>query len=81
MIQNYDFFNLNSNTRLNVMQNHFEEIETILKGQLKTENFDEFGLPIPDNVRIVGRIVNLSTEDTKLKADSIGIMNTSEEDT
>jgi hypothetical protein len=30
-------------------------------------------------VRIVGRIINLSTEDTKLKADSIGIMNTSEE--
>ena len=30
-------------------------------------------------MRIVGRIINLSTEDTKLKADSIGIMNTSEE--
>lgn len=32
-----------------------------------------------DCVRIVGRIVNLSTEDSKLRADTIGILNTSED--
>ena len=32
-----------------------------------------------DCVRIVGRIINLSTEDSKLRADTVGILNTSEE--
>ena len=61
------------------MQSHFEEIESLLKVQLKTEQFDEFGLPVPDCVRIVGRIVNISTEDNKLRPDTVGILNTSEE--
>ena len=36
-------------------------------------------MPIPDCVRIVGRIINLSTEDSKLRPDTVGILNTSEE--
>jgi len=55
-------------------------LEGLLKQQLKTENFDEFGLPVPDCVRIVGRIVNQSTEDSKIRADTVGILNTSAEE-
>jgi len=51
----------------------------VLKDELKTENFEAFGLPIQDCVRIVGRVVNLSTEDSKLKPDSVGLFNLGED--
>jgi len=55
-------------------------LEALLKKQLKTESFDEFGLPVPDCVRIVGRVVNLSTEDSKIRPETVGILNTSAEE-
>ena len=51
----------------------FEVTEKLLKEQLKVENFDEFGLPVQDCVRIVGRIINLSTEDAILNENSVGL--------
>ncbi len=47
-----------------------------LKNQLGVDAFDELGLPVHDEIqKIVGRVVNLSIEDDKLKADSIGLFN------
>ena len=58
------------------MNQHFEVLQKTLKDQLKIDQFDEFGLPLHDEVqRICGRIINMSTEDDKLKNDSIGIFN------
>ena len=51
----------------------FEVTEQLMKAQLKVESFDEFGLPVQDCVRIVGRIVNLSTEDAILNENSVGL--------
>lgn len=51
--------------------------EQRLREQFKVESFDDFGLPTADCCRIVGRVVNLSTEDSKLK--EIGLINTSED--
>lgn len=44
-----------------------------MKSDLKTENFDEFGLPVQECVRVIGRIVNLSTEDAILNENSVGL--------
>ena len=62
-VEPYDIFNLTNMHRTQFMQAQFEEIEAILKKDLKADEFEEFGLPIQDCVRIVGRIINLSTED------------------
>ena len=78
-VQPYDIFNLTNQLRTQYMQSQFEEIEQILKKDLKAEEFEEFGLPIQDCVRIVGRIINISTEDTVLKADSVGLFNLGDE--
>lgn len=53
--------------------------EQILKDQFKIENFDDFGLPTTDCCRIVGRVINMSTEDPKLKEISVGLINTSDD--
>ena len=58
----------------------FEVTEKLLKTQLKVENFDEFGLPVQDCVRIVGRIVNLSTEDAILNENSVGLFSLGDAD-
>lgn len=43
------------------------------------ESFDDLGLPTTDCQRIVGRVVNMSQEDPKLKEPYIGLINTSED--
>lgn len=74
--EQFDFFNLTAVERANCMNQHFEVLQKSLKEQLKIDQFDEFGLPLHDEVqRICGRIINMSTEDDKLKNDSIGIFN------
>jgi len=50
-----------------------------MKKDLKVDEFEEFGLPIQDCVRIIGRVVNMSTEEEKLKEDSIGLFNLGDE--
>ena len=51
----------------------------MLKEDLKTEEFTEFGLPEQECVRIVGRIVNLNMEEPKLSPDSVGLFNLGDE--
>ena len=72
----YDFFNLTSLSRTQFLQEQFEVIENVLKEQFRVQNFDEFGLPTEDCIQIVGRIINYSNEDSGLKENDIGIINT-----
>lgn len=72
----YDFFNLNAVERTNCLNAHFQIIKERLRKQLNIDQFDEFGLPVHDEIqRICGRVCNMSTEDDKLKVDSIGLFN------
>ncbi len=76
----YDFFNLNAIERTNCLNAHFQIIKERLRKQLGIEQFDEFGLPVHDEIqRICGRVCNMSTEDDKLKIDSIGLFNVGDE--
>lgn len=64
------------------MQKQFEIIEKVFKQQVNTDAFSEFGqAPRNECCRIVGRVINTSIEDDKLKQDSIGLLNTSEDGT
>jgi hypothetical protein len=44
------------------------------------ESFAEFGLPTQECIQIVGRIIVYSNEDTGLKENDIGIINTGEKE-
>ena len=79
-VQPYDIFNLTNQSRTQCLHAQFEELEQILKKDLQTEEFEDFGLPIQECMRIVGRIVNLSTEDLSLKSDQIGLFNLGSDD-
>jgi hypothetical protein len=50
-----------------------------MKQQLKTEQFDDFGLPVMDLQRLIGRIININPEDQKLNETNIGLLNLSDE--
>jgi hypothetical protein len=50
-----------------------------MKEQLKTEQFDDFGLPVMDLQRLIGRIININPEDQKLNESNIGLLNLSDE--
>jgi len=56
-------------------------IEERLLKQLQLSQFDELGMPVHEEMqRICGRVINTSTEDDKLKIDSIGLFNIGELD-
>lgn len=61
------------------MQAHFEEIEKILKRDLKVEDFEPYGLPKQDCIYITGRVCNLSNEDSSFRDDCVGLFNKSED--
>jgi hypothetical protein len=51
-----------------------------MKQQLNIDSFDEFGLPVQDVVRLIGRIINInSADDPKLNETNIGLLNLNEE--
>jgi hypothetical protein len=50
-----------------------------MREQLKTEQFDDFGLPVMDLQRLIGRIININPEDQKLNESNIGLLNLSDE--
>jgi hypothetical protein len=50
-------------------------VENLLRTQLKTEQFEDFYSPIQTCQRVCGRVVNISTEDPKLKEINIGLFN------
>ena len=54
-------------------------MEQLLKQQYRVESFDDFGLPASEICRIVGRVINISPEDAKLKEPFIGLININEE--
>ena len=62
----YDKFYLTATMRTQYLQNQFEVLEQLLKEDLRCEEFQAFGEPIQDCVRLVGRIINMSTEDAML---------------
>jgi hypothetical protein len=45
------------------------------------ESFDEYGLPVEDVQRLIGRIININPEEPKLNESNIGILNLSEDNT
>jgi hypothetical protein len=57
------------------MQEHYEVLEEILKKQLCTEQFEDFMSPVQTCQRVCGRVINMSTEDNKLKEGTIGLIN------
>jgi len=51
-----------------------------MKQQLNIDSFDEFGLPVQDVVRLIGRIININfADDPKLNETNIGLLNLNEE--
>ena len=78
--QQYDFLNLTAAGRVNQLDKHFEVIQNVMKQQLNIDSFDEFGLPVQDVVRLIGRIINInSVEDPKLNETNVGLLNLNEE--
>mmetsp|Transcript_14724 Transcript_14724/g.19951 ORF Transcript_14724/g.19951 Transcript_14724/m.19951 type:complete len:192 (+) Transcript_14724:112-687(+) len=71
----YDHFNLTATMRTQYLQSQFEALETLFKEDLRCEEFTEFGMPIQDCVRLVGRVINVSTEDATLNQDCVGLFN------
>lgn len=61
------------------MQGQFESLETLFKEDLRCEEFSEFGEPVQDCVRLIGRVINMSTEDTTLNQDCVGLFNLGDE--
>ena len=72
-------FNLTAAARVNSLEKHFAVISNVMKQQLKTEQFDDFGLPVMDLQRLIGRIININPEDQKLNESNIGLLNLSDE--
>ena len=62
-LKNYDMFNLTAAARGNSLEKHFGVISNVMKQQLKTEQFDDFGLPVMDLQRLIGRIININPEE------------------
>jgi hypothetical protein len=46
-----------------------------MKEQLKIESFEDFGMTNQDSCVIIGKIVNMQSEDTKLQVNHIGLIN------
>ena len=65
--------------RTQYLQAQFEALEALFKQDLRCEEFSEFGEPIQDCVRIIGRVVNLSTEEATLNQDCVGLFNLGDE--
>lgn len=65
--------------RTQYMQGQFEALETLFKEDLRCEEFAEFGMPIQDCVRLIGRVINVSNEDTTLNQDCVGLFNIGDE--
>ena len=61
------------------MNAQFLKLEEVLKKQLKVEQFEEFGTPIQDCIRISGRVVNLTTDEGNLTPDTAGLLNVGDE--
>jgi hypothetical protein len=79
--QKYDFLNLTAAAgRVNQVDKHFEVIQNVIKQQLNIDSFNEFGLPVQDVVRLIGRIIKInSVEDPKLNETNVGLLNLNEE--
>lgn len=75
----YDKCSLTALDRANHMNAQFLKIEEILKKQLKVEQFEEFGTPIQDCIRISGRVVNLTCDEGNLTPDTAGLLNVGDE--
>lgn len=57
------------------MQEHFSILEARLKKQLNQETFEDFFSPIQTCQRVCGRVINISTEEQKMKEQAIGLFN------
>jgi hypothetical protein len=74
-VNQYDFLNLNSIARTSAMQSHFNILEACLKKQLNQEAFEDFFSPVQTCQRVCGRVINISTEEQKMKEQAIGLFN------
>lgn len=71
----YSFFNSTADARTEAMQAQFELVEKLLLQQMYRESFDEFYSPTQERQFVCGRVVNLSTEEPKLKEQTVGLFN------
>lgn len=79
-VYEYDQFNLTATMRTQFLQGQFEALEALFKEDLRCDEFSEFGEPVQDCVRLIGRVINLSTEDAAtLNQDCIGLFNLGDE--
>ena len=66
--------------RTQFLQAQFEALEALFKEDLRCDEFSELGEPVQDCVRLIGRVINLSTEDAAtLNQDCIGLFNLGDE--
>jgi hypothetical protein len=61
------------------MNAQFLNLEAVLKKQFRIEQFEEFGTPIQDCIRISGRVVNMTNDEGNLTPETAGLMNIGEE--
>ena len=78
-VQSYEIFNLTAAKRVINLEKHFEAIQTVFKEQMRVEQFDEYGLPVEDMQRLIGRVINMNPEEPKLNEQNIGLINLNEE--
>jgi hypothetical protein len=71
----YDFFYLTPAVRTDAMQEQFYLVEEIMKKQLEVEEFTKFASPEQTCQRVIGRVYNMSTEDSKMREQSLGLFN------
>lgn len=77
--EQYDMFNLTAARRVISMEKHFETISNVFKQQLKVDQFDDYGLPVLDVQRLLGRVINMEGDGQKLDESNVGILNLSDE--
>ena len=65
--------------RTQYLQGQFEVLEQLYKEDLRCDEFAEFGDPVQDCVRLIGRVINLSTEEAQLNQDCVGLFNLGDE--
>jgi subtilase family serine protease len=78
-VSQYDIFNLTAGGRVSNLERQFEVLQNVFKQQLRTDSFDEFGLPVADMQRLIGRVININPEEQKLGETNVGLLNLNDE--
>lgn len=74
-VKPYDFFNLTCAGRTDALSTQMFKVGDRINIETGVETFNEFGDPSQGVQRLLGRVINLSQEETKLKENEVGLFN------